>query len=421
MNIEKEAFADYQVDKNYKKIALICLGLLLSILAGCSTTGVVPIGEGAYMVAKTSAGGMFSSADAMKAELFREANAFCAGQQKQLVTVKVITLNAIPIVRSFPHAEVQFRCEAESAALEIQKKEGVNKTPINLFDWNDDGKKDIISGSKSGHVFVYLNRGTNQEPVFDTAFRIPNVIVEGDSDPCIVDWNNDGKKDLLVGQGSGEVFKFINIGTNQQPLFTDEQKLNNGDLDVGSYSSPAMVDWNGDGRNELVVGNQKGEVYVFMNMGYEQFLSDKRKTELSSDGLKTDIMVPKKATPYIVDWNNDWKFDVVSGSSDGRVYIFINEGDSKNPKFGKPQTVQVNNKELKLLNPTSVIALDWDGDGKIDLLVSHKAVIESDVRTGLENITPTGIYLLLNTGTKEKPEFKELKQIKGKFMDDTVL
>ena len=78
---------------------------------------MVPIGEGAYMVAKTSAGGMFSSADAMKAELFREANAFCAGRQKQLVTVKVITLNAIPIVRSFPHAEVQFRCEAESARI----------------------------------------------------------------------------------------------------------------------------------------------------------------------------------------------------------------------------------------------------------------------------------------------------------------
>ncbi|MFZ3066354.1 MAG: hypothetical protein WA277_13855, partial [Nitrospirota bacterium] len=76
---------------------------------------------------------------------------------------------------------------------------------------------------------------------------------------------------------------------------------------------------------------------------------------------------------------------------------------------------------LKLPSSTSVIALDWDDDGKTDLLVSHKAVIESDVRTGHENIIPTGIYLLLNTGTKEKPEFKELKQIKGKFRDDTVL
>ena len=122
-----------------------------------------------------------------------------------------------------------------------------------------------------------------------------------------------------------------------------------------------------------------------------------------------------------MDWNNDGKFDVVLGSSDGRVYIFINEGNSKNPKFGKSQTVHVNNKVLKLPSSTSIIALDWDDDGKIDLLVSHKAVIESDVRTGRENIIPTGIYLLLNTGTKEKPELKELKQIKGKFRDDTVL
>ncbi len=427
MNIEKVGFIGYQVNKNYKKSALFFLGFLLSILVGCSTTGVVPIGEGAFMVAKRNTGGMFSSADAMKPELFREANAFCAGQQKQLVVVEVITLNGMGFIRPRHYAEIQFRCEAKSAALEIQKKEEVNKpTPINLYDWNDDGKKDIISGSKSGHVFVYLNRGTNQEPVFDMdmVFRIPYIIVEGESDPCIVDWNDDGKKDLLVGQGSGEVFKFKNRGTNQQPLFAavqasdeqvfvEEQKVNNGDLDVGNYSSPAMVDWNGDGKKDLIVGNQKGAVYVFLNIGYGY--------ELSSDGIETDIKVPKKATPFIVDWNNDGKFDVISGSSDGRVYIFINEGDSKNPKFSKPQTVQVNNKELKLLNPTSVIALDWDDDGRTDLLVSHKAVIESDLRTGLENIIPTGIYLLLNTGTKEKPEFKELKQIKGNFRDDTVL
>lgn len=423
MNIEKEEFADYQANKNYNKLALIFLGLLLSILVGCSTTEVVPIGKDTFMVAKRNAGGVFSSANAMKPELFREANAFCVEQQKQLVVVEVITLDGMPFRPPRHYAEIQFRCEAESAT--SQKKEGVNKpTPINLFDWNGDGKKDIISGSKSGHVFVYLNTGTNQEPVFDTAFKIPYIIVEGESDPCIVDWNDDGNKDLLVGQGSGEVFKFMNRGTNQQPLFAaaqpsdeqifvEEQKINNGDLDVGSYSSPAMVDWNGDGKKDLVVGNQKGAVYVFLNIGYGY--------ELSSDGIKTDITVPKKATPYIVDWNNDGKFDVVSGSSDGRVYIFINEGDSKNPKFNKPQTVHVNNKELKLPNSTSVIALDWDDDGKIDLLVSHKAVTESDVRTGHENIIPTGIYLLLNTGTKERPEFKELKKIKGIFRDDTVL
>ena len=35
------------------------------------------------------------------------------------------------------------------------------------FDWNEDGKKDITSGSNSGRVYVYLNKGTNQQPIFD--------------------------------------------------------------------------------------------------------------------------------------------------------------------------------------------------------------------------------------------------------------
>ncbi|MFZ3064366.1 MAG: hypothetical protein WA277_03650, partial [Nitrospirota bacterium] len=139
MNIEKEVFADYQVDKNYKKLALFFLVLLLSILVGCSTTGVVLISKDTFMVAKRNAG---ISVDAMRPGLLREANAFCVERQKHLVVVEVITLKRL-FRRHY--AEIQFRCEAESAT--SQKKEGVNKpTPINLFDWNDDGKKDIISG-----------------------------------------------------------------------------------------------------------------------------------------------------------------------------------------------------------------------------------------------------------------------------------
>ncbi|MEK6678794.1 MAG: hypothetical protein AABY39_05195, partial [Nitrospirota bacterium] len=85
----------------------------------------------------------------------------------------------------------------------------------------------------------------------------------------------------------------------------------------------------------------------------------------------------------------------------------------------KSQTLQVNNKELRLPSHTAAIPLDWDDDGKIDLLVSNKEVVE-DIG-GRKNVTSFGIFLLMNTGTKEKPEFKELKPVKGKFRDDTVL
>ncbi len=305
---------------------------------------------------------------------------------------------------------------SDEKILEMQKKGERPPLPkINPFDWNEDGKKDIITGSKSGQVYVYINKGTNQAPVFDNALEIPNIKVEdGESAPYVVDWNEDGKKDILAGSAPGEVSVFINRGDNLNPMFVEEMKLNEGDLDVGSSSSSAVVDWNGDGKKDLVVGNRSGEVFVFFN-----FVNNKSPI-FQTDGIKTSIKVSGYARPFIVDWNNDGKFDVVSGSSDGRVYIFINEGDSKNPKFGKPQMLQVNNKELRLPSRTSAIALDWDDDGKMDMLISNKEISENDPG-GRDNIIPLGIYLLLNTGTKEKPEFKELKPIKGKFKDDTVL
>ena len=293
---------------------------------------------------------------------------------------------------------------SDEKILDMQKKgERLPLPKINLFDWNEDGKKDIITGSDSGKVYVYLNKGTNQQPEFDMANEISNVKVEENekSDPYIVDWNDDGKKDILVGQKGGEVFIFINRGTNKEPLFMEGVELNGGKLDAGSNSSPTMVDWNGDGKKDLVVGNKGGNVLVFIN-----FVNNKWPI-FQTDGIETNIKVSGYARPFIVDWNNDGKFDVVSGSSDGKVYIFINEGDSKNPKFSKPQMLQANNKEVALPGPTSVIALDWDDDGKIDLLVANKGKVV--------------VYLLLNTGTKEKPEFKEMRPIKGNFRDDAAL
>lgn len=312
--------------------------------------------------------------------------------------------------------------------LDIQRKEGgaspqlAPQPKINLYDWNGDGKKDIISGSDSGRVYVYLNTGTNQEPEFDSATEISGAEIMKFSKPLVVDWNNDGKKDIIVGARSGEVSVFINNGTNQSPLFGSEMKLNDGDLDVGFYSSPALVDWNGDGKKDLLVGNQKGNVYVFFNIGQDIA------PLYESNGLKTNIEVKGYAAPFITDWNNDGRFDVLCGSSNGKIYIFINEGDSKTPRFGEfIQTLQVNNKELKLPSRTSVAALDWDDDGKTDLLVSNIKVKEegkgkeSHFAPGPKNNAPLRIFILLNKGTKEKPEFGKPKRIKGNFRDDTAL
>jgi hypothetical protein len=44
--------------------------------------------------------------------------------------------------------------------------------------------------------------------------------------PSVVDWNNDGKKDLLVGQyNNGYIWVYMNRGTDAQPTFAGGQQL----------------------------------------------------------------------------------------------------------------------------------------------------------------------------------------------------
>jgi len=47
--------------------------------------------------------------------------------------------------------------------------------------------------------------------------------------PCAVDWNNDGKKDLVVGQfSSGSIRLYLNDGTDTEPIFKDFSLLEAG-------------------------------------------------------------------------------------------------------------------------------------------------------------------------------------------------
>ena len=56
---------------------------------------------------------------------------------------------------------------------------------------------------------------------FIKADETPIALPIGDADPCVVDWDGDQVKDLLVGQYSGGRIRFYkNSGTNSSPVLT---------------------------------------------------------------------------------------------------------------------------------------------------------------------------------------------------------
>lgn len=82
--------------------------VLASLLAGCaSTTGVVPIGQNTFMIARED-NGPAASLGALKAATFKEAGAFCAGQAK---TMQVSKESDTPrSLGQFPQTTLQFQC-----------------------------------------------------------------------------------------------------------------------------------------------------------------------------------------------------------------------------------------------------------------------------------------------------------------------
>lgn len=83
------------------------------LLAGCASTGVVPMGQNLHSISKTSPACGFRDAGGVKADVFLEMNAFCASKS---LYPEVVTIEALDGVlgRRCASATVEFRCVTES-------------------------------------------------------------------------------------------------------------------------------------------------------------------------------------------------------------------------------------------------------------------------------------------------------------------
>ncbi len=236
-----------------------------------------------------------------------------------------------------------------------------------LEDWDKDGYLDIILGGDDGLVFYYENAGNN-------TFKAPSNFKEGSlnlsvgnwSAPFVVDWDEDGILDLLVGNANGTLELFLGNETGNVTLLPAQTIQTKGlprYITTGGWSAPAMVDWNGDGYPDLLGGGNDGKVSYYENDGSNEFIF---RWNLSAGGSEIDVGF--RSAPRAVDWDSNNLVDLLIGDLDGYVYRFESiGGDLRNlTPLGK---MDADASQIRVGQRAAPCTADIDEDFDIDLLV----------------------------------------------------
>jgi hypothetical protein len=194
---------------------------------------------------------------------------------------------------------------------------------------------------------------------------------------------------VLYGKGDGTFRKAeVLKGTDGQPLIIPA----NGDAQLTEKicTRPFAVDWDGDGKLDLVVGNFSGTFYWFKGQGKGKFLP---RPELIKAGGAPLKIPGVHSDPFVIDLDGDGSLDIVSGSSDGGVYWARNKAaKGKMPDLEpfrpliKPRPAVKAGQPLResdLTGPTyatRVWVADVNGDGKLDLLVGDCVTLVSPAK-----------------------------------------
>ena len=249
--------------------------------------------------------------------------------------------------------------------------------------WDGDGKKDLLVGLADGRVILYININTDADPEFDggtillvgPAGSKVDIDVGDRATPSVVDWNNDGTKDLAIGAYDGRIHLFINAGSDTAPDFPSETFALDGGAELvvsALRSSPCIVDWNGDDRKDLLSGDTDGKLVFFANTGTDADPVFDGSSLVEADGAVIDLPGTPRSRPFACDWTGDEIHDVLIGAGDGYVRLYTGITDTDVPGVGEPPEIPV----ARLLaaypnpfNPAATIPFELPGEQRVRLTV----------------------------------------------------
>lgn len=294
----------------------------------------------------------------------------------------------------------EFRLQQEDLFQDQMLDFGEGAYPI-AFDHDGDGLMDLLVANSGyyepvgpyvGKVALLRNTGTTTAPSFqlitDDYMDLSTSGIGQAMYPAFGDLDGDGDMDMLVGDLQGRLHFYRNIATGPTAQFQlVEPNLLDASgqiLDVGQYATPQLVDLDGDGLLDLIIGERNGNLNHYRNTGT---ISAPNWTLVSEDlgGVNTSEWwnITGHSVPVLFD-NAAGEREMLLGSEVGWLYHY---GGIEGNLDGTWTLLDSTFLGVREGIRTGPCLYDYTGDGVLDLVIGNYrgglSFWRSDELTGL--------------------------------------
>jgi hypothetical protein len=248
-----------------------------------------------------------------------------------------------------------------------------NALPLNIAtaDLDGDGKVDMVTVDGNANVVSVFRNTTLAVDSISFAAKVDIGAGGGPMGIALGDLDGDGRPDMVVcDPASNQFLVFRNTSTPGTISFSAGVTY-----PAGAYpSSASIADLDGDGRPELIISNSSSNnLYVYRNLSSPGTISLAAPVTLSAGSGPSWISIS--------DVNGDGKPDItIADASSNTASVLQNRSTSGNIAFAPFVLFPVGG------GPESIVAGDFDGDGRPDMALANYGGSQSTSLSVLHNL-----------------------------------